>query len=188
MPADSHYLTNRGRKCVSKRAAVLGRRLQLWFPRATAVLMSVRMALSQICRRFDMVDGKVTVQFSTAQYSNVIIAREGITSCNKTHHQIILVPTSSKYHTSHLYLSATCDPPSALYPNGCYLQPGLQAACALLEHFPSIKAGLCSLTSTESDCLAVFLQFGNQLVALAHDVLILLVLVVWPVGFDDALA
>src|SRR6266566_3462300 len=36
--------------------------------------------------------------------------------------------------------------------------------------------------------LAVLLQLGNELVALAHDVLVLLVLVVGPVRLDDALA
>lgn len=40
----------------------------------------------------------------------------------------------------------------------------------------------------QPDRLAVLLQLGNQLVALLHDVRVLLVLVVRPVGLDDTLA
>lgn len=48
--------------------------------------------------------------------------------------------------------------------------------------------GLCPLASSESDSLAILLQLGNQLITLAYNVLVLLVLVVGPVGLDDALA
>ena len=44
------------------------------------------------------------------------------------------------------------------------------------------------LTSPQPDGLAVLLQLGDQLVALAHHVLVLLVLVVGPVRLDDAVA
>lgn len=54
------------------------------------------------------------------------------------------------------------------------------------------RSGACSLlrplTPPQADGLAVLLQLGDQLVALAHHVLVLLVLVVGPVGLDDALA
>lgn len=44
------------------------------------------------------------------------------------------------------------------------------------------------LASPEPDGLAVLLQLRNQLITLADNILILLVLVVGPVRLDDALA
>jgi hypothetical protein len=48
--------------------------------------------------------------------------------------------------------------------------------------------GLSSFASPESYGLAVLLELGDELVALADDILVLLVLVVRAVRFDDALA
>lgn len=47
---------------------------------------------------------------------------------------------------------------------------------------------LSSLASTQAHSLAILLQLGDQLVTLAHNVLVLLVFVVWAVGLDDTLA
>lgn len=44
------------------------------------------------------------------------------------------------------------------------------------------------LASTKPDRLAVLLQLRNQLIPLLHHILVLLVLVIWPVGFNNALA
>jgi hypothetical protein len=46
----------------------------------------------------------------------------------------------------------------------------------------------CSLTTSKSHSLTILLEFGNELVALLHNIIVLLVLVVWSVGFDDALS
>lgn len=47
---------------------------------------------------------------------------------------------------------------------------------------------LRSLAAPQPHCLAVLLQFCNQLISLADHVLVLLVLVVGSIGFNDALA
>jgi hypothetical protein len=46
---------------------------------------------------------------------------------------------------------------------------------------------LATLTAPQSDCLAVLLQLGNELITLLDDVAVLLVLIVRAVCFDDAL-
>jgi hypothetical protein len=51
--------------------------------------------------------------------------------------------------------------------------------------FP-LDADLTTLTSPQPHRLAVLLQLGNELITLLDDVGVLLVLVVWSVGFDDA--
>lgn len=53
---------------------------------------------------------------------------------------------------------------------------------------PTGPATLCPLTSPQPHRLTVLLQLGNQLVALADDVLVLLVLVVGAVRLNDATA
>lgn len=47
---------------------------------------------------------------------------------------------------------------------------------------------LCSLAAPQSNSLAILLQLGNQLIALTNNILVLLVLVVWSVGFNNTLA
>ena len=47
---------------------------------------------------------------------------------------------------------------------------------------------LRSLTSPQPHGLAVLLELSNQLITLFHYVVILLVLVIWSVGFNDPLA
>lgn len=47
---------------------------------------------------------------------------------------------------------------------------------------------LRSLTPSQPNCLAVLLKLGNELVSLANDVLVLLILVIRPVGLDDTAA
>lgn len=64
----------------------------------------------------------------------------------------------------------------------------LSSASPFLSLWLRFDACLCPLASTESHGLTVLLQLGDQLVTLAHDVLILLVLVIRPVRLDDALA
>lgn len=54
--------------------------------------------------------------------------------------------------------------------------------------YSGLSSFLCPLTAPEPHSLAVLLQFGDKLVTLADNVLVLLVLVVWPVGLDDTLA
>lgn len=46
---------------------------------------------------------------------------------------------------------------------------------------------LATLTATKPDCLTVLLQLGDELITLLDHVSVLLVLVIWPVGLDDAL-
>lgn len=61
-------------------------------------------------------------------------------------------------------------------------------------HFPSVAlkllsgGGLSSLTAPQPYSLAVLLQLGDELIALPDHILVLLVLVVWAVGFDDTTA
>jgi hypothetical protein len=45
---------------------------------------------------------------------------------------------------------------------------------------------LTPFTAPQTHSLTVFLQFGDELVTLLHHICVLLVLVVWPVGFNDA--
>lgn len=47
---------------------------------------------------------------------------------------------------------------------------------------------LCTLTAPQSHSLAVLLELGDQLIALLHHIVVLLVLVVRAVGLDNALA
>jgi len=44
---------------------------------------------------------------------------------------------------------------------------------------------LCTLAAPQPHSLAVFLELGDELISLSHNVIVLLVLVVWPVGLDD---
>jgi hypothetical protein len=52
---------------------------------------------------------------------------------------------------------------------------------------PFFTSKSCPLAATQPDGLAVFLQLRDKLIALADDVLVLLVLVVWPIRLDDTL-
>ncbi len=45
---------------------------------------------------------------------------------------------------------------------------------------------LCSLATSQTHSLAVFLEFGDELIALANNILVLLVLIVGSVCLDDA--
>jgi hypothetical protein len=45
---------------------------------------------------------------------------------------------------------------------------------------------LCTLAAPQPYSLAVFLKLGDKLIALSHNVIVLLVLVVWSVCLDDA--
>ena len=51
-----------------------------------------------------------------------------------------------------------------------------------------ISPYLRPLTPSQPDRLPVLLQLGDQLVSLAHHILVLLVLVIGPVRLDDAVA
>lgn len=53
---------------------------------------------------------------------------------------------------------------------------------------PNASAHLCPLASPEPDGLSVLLQLGDELIALADHVLVLLVLVVGAICLDDTLA
>jgi hypothetical protein len=46
---------------------------------------------------------------------------------------------------------------------------------------------LATLATPQSDCLAVLLQLGDELITLLDNVAVLLVLIVGPVSFDNAL-
>ncbi len=45
---------------------------------------------------------------------------------------------------------------------------------------------LCTLAASQPHSLAVLLKLGDELISLSHNVIVLLVLVVWSVGLDDA--
>jgi hypothetical protein len=45
--------------------------------------------------------------------------------------------------------------------------------------------GLATLAASEADRLSVLLELGNELIALLDHVVVLLILVVWSVRFDD---
>jgi hypothetical protein len=47
---------------------------------------------------------------------------------------------------------------------------------------------LCSLASPQSHGLSVLLQLRNELITLFDDVIILLVLIIWPIRLNDAFA
>ena len=47
---------------------------------------------------------------------------------------------------------------------------------------------LCTLASPQSYCLAVLLEFRNELITLLDHIIVLLVLVIRTVGLDDALS
>lgn len=69
------------------------------------------------------------------------------------------------------------------YDRSRYLAP---TPASRLE--PNSITILRALATPQPDGLSILLQLCNQLVALAHDVLILLVLVIRPVGLNDTTA
>ena len=52
----------------------------------------------------------------------------------------------------------------------------------------ALASRLCSLTSPQPHSLPVLLKFGDELIALLHYVIVLLVLIVWSIGLDDSLS
>lgn len=86
-------------------------------------------------------------------------------------HAILIFPNIHT-HSTHF--------PHPLYSDPFQTQGHLRCAFRNLD--------LDSLTTSEPYCLAVLLQFGDELIALLDDVIVLLVLVVGSVGLDDALA
>lgn len=52
----------------------------------------------------------------------------------------------------------------------------------------SLNPALCPLATTKSNSLSILLKFCNQLIALSDYILVLLVLIVWSVGFNHTLA
>jgi hypothetical protein len=49
------------------------------------------------------------------------------------------------------------------------------------------RAASCSFASSQSHSLTIFLEFGDQCVAMLDDISILFILVVWSCGLNDAL-
>lgn len=66
----------------------------------------------------------------------------------------------------------------------------MQLECSIVQKLPSCQvessSGLASFAAAHAHGLAVLLQFRDQLVTLLDHVVVLLVLVVWPIGLDDA--
>lgn len=51
---------------------------------------------------------------------------------------------------------------------------------------PCLAPHLCPFATSQPHSLTVLLQLGNELITLADNILVLLVLVVWTVCLDDA--
>lgn len=76
--------------------------------------------------------------------------------------------------------------------HACKFIPGISSLFSFLPPSPPTSARLFKLLSSlappQSNCLSIFLQFGNQLITLLNNVIVLLILVVGSVGFDNTLA
>jgi hypothetical protein len=68
----------------------------------------------------------------------------------------------------------------------CDIYKYMFACISLPNHHNVIR--LCTLTAPQSHSLAVLLKLGDKLISLPHDVIILLVLIIWPIGLDDPLS
>ncbi len=49
---------------------------------------------------------------------------------------------------------------------------------------PTRSFSSSTLTSSQPNSLAILLQLGNELIALLDNIVVLLVLIIWEVGFD----